>query len=57
MKTIFEIKIIEKSNNQTVSFIYESSKDVEIAQVMANFLNQNKSVATLMATYLELSKK
>ena len=57
MKTIFEIKIIEKSNNQTVSFIYESSKDVEIAQVMANFLNQNKSVAILMATYLELSKK
>ena len=55
--TIFEIKIVENSEKQTVSFVYESSKDVDIARVMANFLNENKSVAALLHTYLELSKK
>jgi hypothetical protein len=55
--TIFEIKIVEESEKQTVSFIYESSKDVEIAQLMANFLNKNKSISALLHTYLELSKK
>ena len=55
--TIFEIKIIEESDKQTVNFIYDSSKDIKIAKVMANFLNENKSVAALLHTYLELSKK
>jgi hypothetical protein len=54
--TIFEIKIVESSEKQTVNFVYESSKELEIAQLMANFLNKNKSVAALLHTYLELSK-
>ena len=54
--TLFEIKIVETSEKQIITAIYEGSREVEIAEIMANFLNKNKTIAALLATYVELSK-